>query len=132
MPLVAGDRLRRCPDSTQGDRRETRPADPPTVSEIVAVMRTAGEGPHGAIHVWIPPSFHSDVGATIVYLHGYYDDADSSYIGHRLPEQFAMSALDAMFIVAETPVAAKTPINYPSLGELLQLKIPSPSKETAI
>jgi hypothetical protein len=32
-----------------------------------------------------------------------------------------MSALNAMFIVAETPTAPKTPINYPSLGELLQI-----------
>lgn len=79
------------------------------------------DGPHGAIHVWIPPSFHSETGATIIYLHGYYDDADSAYVGHRLAEQFAMSALDAMFIVPETPSAAKTPINYPSLGELLQI-----------
>jgi hypothetical protein len=98
---------------------------PPTPSPVQAAVAAARhvriDGPHGAIHVWIPPGFHSDVGATIVYLHGYYDDADSSYIGHRLPEQFAMSALDAMFIVAETPVAQKTPINYPSLGELLQL-----------
>jgi len=79
------------------------------------------DGPHGAIHVWVPPSYHADTGATIVYLHGYYDDADSSYIGHHLPEQFAMSALNAIFIVPETPSAAKTPINYPDLGQLLQL-----------
>jgi hypothetical protein len=79
------------------------------------------DGPRGAIHVWIPPSFHSDTGATVIYLHGYYDDADSSWTGHHLPEQFAMSALDAMFIVPESPVAAKTPINYPNLSELLRL-----------
>ncbi len=98
-------------------------APPPSAiaAAVAAGRHVRIEGPHGAIHVWIPPGFHSDVGATIIYLHGYYDDSDSSYIGHRLPEQFAMSALDAMFIVAETPVAQKTPINYPSLGELLQL-----------
>jgi hypothetical protein len=98
-------------------------APPPSAiaAAVTAGRHVRSEGPHGAIHVWIPPGFHSDVGATIIYLHGYYDDSDSSYIGHRLPEQFAMSALDAMFIVAETPVAQKTPINYPSLGELLQL-----------
>jgi len=95
---------------------------PPAITAAVAAGRHVRiDGPHGSIHVWIPPSFQADTGATIVYLHGYYDDADTSYIGHRLPEQFAMSALNAMFIVAETPVAAKTPINYPSLGELLQL-----------
>jgi hypothetical protein len=71
--------------------------------------------------VWVPASYHADTGATILYLHGYFDDADSSYIGHHLPEQFAMSALNAIFIVPETPSAQKTPINYPDLGQLLQL-----------
>lgn len=79
------------------------------------------EGPRGAIHVWIPPSYRPETGATIIYLHGYYDDADSSYVGHHLPEQFAMSALNAMFIVPEAPTAAHTPINYPNLSELLRL-----------
>ena len=79
------------------------------------------DGPHGPIHVWIPPSYRAETGATIVYLHGYYDDADSAWTGHRLPEQFAMSALDAIFIVPEAPSASKPPINYPSLGELLRI-----------
>ena len=78
------------------------------------------EGPHGAIHVWIPPSYRPDTGATIIYLHGYYDDADTAFVGHHLPEQFAMSALNAMFIVPEAPTAAQTPINYPNLSELLR------------
>ena len=79
------------------------------------------DGPHGAIHVWIPPSYHADTGATIIYIHGYFDDADSAWTGHHLPEQFAMSALNAMFIVPEAPMAQKTPINYPNLGELLRI-----------
>jgi hypothetical protein len=79
------------------------------------------DGPHGVVHVWVPPSYHADTGATIIYLHGYYDDADSSYTGHHLPEQFAMSALNAVFVVPETPSAARTPLNYPDLGALLQL-----------
>ena len=47
MPPVAVARRRRCPDSTPAARRATRdiryPADPPTVEEIVAVMRAAGD-----------------------------------------------------------------------------------------
>ena len=93
----------------------------PVTAAVAAARHVRIDGPHGAIHVWIPPGFQSDTGATIIYLHGYYDDADSSYVGHRLPEQFAMSALNAMFIVAETPPAPKTPLNYPNLGELLQI-----------
>lgn len=79
------------------------------------------DGPHGAIHVWIPPGYHADTGATIIYIHGYFDDADSAFVGHHLPEQFAMSALNAMFIVPEAPMAQKTPINYPNLSELIRI-----------
>jgi hypothetical protein len=79
------------------------------------------DGPHGPVHVWIPPSFRPETGATIIYIHGYFDDADSAFTGHHLPEQFAMSALNAMFIVPEAPVAQKLPINYPNLSELIRL-----------
>src|ERR1051325_1638134 len=65
------------------------------------------DGPRGPIHVWIPPGYRAETAATIVYIHGYYDDADTAYVGHRLPEQFAMSALNAMFIVVEAPSAVR-------------------------
>ena len=79
------------------------------------------DGPRGAIHVWIPRGYRPDTAATIVYVHGYYDDADTAWTMHQLPEQFSLSALNAMFVVPEAPVAARTPINYPDLGELLRL-----------
>ena len=93
----------------------------PVTAAVAAGKHVRIEGPHGVVHVWVPPSYHAETGATILYLHGYFDDADSSYIGHHLPEQFAMSALNALFIVPETPSAQKVPINYPDLGALLQL-----------
>jgi len=40
--------------------------------------------------------------------------------GGGLAQQFALSALNAVFIVPEAPVAQKVPINYPDLGELLR------------
>jgi hypothetical protein len=79
------------------------------------------DGPHGAIHVWIPPSYRAETGATILYIHGYYDDADTAFVGHHLPEQFAMSALNAMFIVVEAPMMTKVPVNYPNLGDVIRL-----------
>jgi hypothetical protein len=93
----------------------------PLTAAVAAGKHVRIDGPHGVIHVWVPPGYHAETGATIIYLHGYFDDADSSYIGHKLPEQFAMSALNAVFIVPETPSAQKTPINYPDLGQLLQI-----------
>jgi hypothetical protein len=79
------------------------------------------EGPRGPVHVWIPASYHADTGATVIYVHGYFDDADTAWTGHQLAQQFALSALNALFVVPEAPVAQKTPINYPDLGELLRL-----------
>src|SRR3954451_15795484 len=49
LPVVVG-RRRRCRGSTPAAPRNKGiryPADPPTVEEIVAVMRGAGDGPHG-------------------------------------------------------------------------------------
>ena len=107
-----------------GDPKAVAPIDAPPHPVTVAV--TAGrhvriEGPHGAIHVWIPPGYHADGAATVVYVHGYYTDVDAAWTGHQLPEQFALSALNAIFVVPEAPVAQKIPLNYPDLSELLRL-----------
>ncbi len=93
----------------------------PIIAAVAAGRHVRIDGPRGPIHVWIPPGYHADTGATIIYLHGYYDAADTAWTGHLLPEQFAMSAVNALFIVPEVPVAAKTPINYPDLGEVLRM-----------
>ncbi|HET9622258.1 MAG TPA: hypothetical protein VFP84_12885 [Kofleriaceae bacterium] len=103
---------------------QAAPVEPvmsPLARAVAAGRHVRIEGPRGPVHVWIPPSYHADTGATIVYVHGYFDDADTSWTGHQLPQQFALSALNAIFIVPEAPIAQKLPINYPSLGELLQL-----------
>src|SRR5215210_7156218 len=51
MPLVVGARRRPCPDSMPARAPRNKgvryPADPPTIEEIVTVMRTAGDGQHG-------------------------------------------------------------------------------------
>ena len=99
---------------------------PPDAASPVATAVAAGrhvriDGPRGPIHVWIPASYHADTGASIIYIHGYFDDADTAWTGHQLPQQFALSALNALFIVPEAPVAQKVPINYPDLGELLRI-----------
>ncbi|MEO8698894.1 MAG: hypothetical protein ABI867_02590 [Kofleriaceae bacterium] len=88
---------------------------------VAAGRHTRIDGPHGPIHVWVPAGYHADTGATVIYVHGYFDDADTAWVGHQLPEQFAMSAKNAMFIVPEAPVARGTPVNYPDLTELIRL-----------
>jgi hypothetical protein len=90
-------------------------------SAVAAGRHVRIDGPRGPIHVWIPASYHADTGATVIYVHGYFDDADTAWTGHQLAQQFALSALNALFVIPEAPVAQKTPINYPNLGELLRL-----------
>ena len=106
--------------------QEPRLLPPPDTAGPIAKAVSAGrhvriDGPRGPIHVWIPASYHADTGATILYVHGYFDDADTAWTGHQLAQQFALSALNAVFVVPEAPVAQKTPINYPDVGELLRL-----------
>ncbi|HLL23040.1 MAG TPA: hypothetical protein VK427_12960, partial [Kofleriaceae bacterium] len=101
-------------------------ADDPAPRTPIATAVAAGkhvriEGPRGAIHVYVPAGYHADTGATIMYVHGYFDDVDSAWSGHQLPAQFALAALNAVFVVPEAPVAPKMPVNYPDLGELLRL-----------
>jgi hypothetical protein len=95
-------------------------APSPIARAVAAGRHVRIDGPRGPIHVWIPASYHADTGATVIYVHGYFDDADTAWTGHQLPQQFALGAQNALFIVPEAPVAQKLPINYPSLGELLQ------------
>jgi hypothetical protein len=79
------------------------------------------DGPHGPVHVWIPAGYRADTGATILYIHGYYDNVDTAWTGHQLPEQFAQSSLNAIFVAPEAPVGNRSGVNYPDLGELLRL-----------
>src|SRR5215470_9509565 len=104
-----------------GDPDPAPADDGPIAAAVKAGKHVRIDGPRGPIHVWIPASYHADTGATILYVHGYFDDADTSWTGHQLPQQFALSALNALFVIPEAPVAQKTPINYPDLGELLRL-----------
>jgi hypothetical protein len=93
----------------------------PIARALTAARHVRIDGPRGPVHVWIPASYHADTGATVIYVHGYFDDADTAWTGQQLAQQFALSALNAVFVVPEAPVAQKLPINYPDLGELLRL-----------
>ena len=93
----------------------------PITAAVNAGKHVRIDGPRGPIHVWIPAGYHADTGATILYVHGYWDSADTAWTMHQLPEQFALSALNAMFVVPEAPIQQRTPINYPEVGEILRL-----------
>ena len=79
--------------------------------------------PNGAIHVWAPAGYHSDGAAAVVYVHGYYTDVDGAWRDYQLPEQFAASSINALFIAVEAPSGAHDRVHFPDLGEVLRLVI---------
>jgi hypothetical protein len=91
----------------------------PVAGAVAAGRHERLDTAHGPVHVWIPRGYHADGAATIVYVHGYYTDVDTAWASHQLPEQFALSGLDALFIACEAPVGKRAPVAVRSLGALL-------------
>lgn len=73
----------------------------------------------GAVHVWIPHRYDPATAVTVLYVHGYYTDVDAAWQEHRLPAQFALSGINAMFIACEAPSFKDKPVAWPSLRALL-------------
>ncbi|MDB4963421.1 MAG: hypothetical protein JWP01_3420 [Myxococcales bacterium] len=115
-----------------GSARANDPNDPDVVTTVdagthpIAAAVQAGrhlriDGPRGPIHVWIPAGYHADTAATIVYVHGYWDTVDTAWTTHQLPEQAALSGLNAMLIAPEAPSHQRMPVNYPDLTEVIRI-----------
>lgn len=99
-------------------------ASPDPRAERLAAAVAAGrswrlETPNGPVHVWVPAGYHADGAATVLYVHGYYTDVDKAWADHRLPQQFALSGLNALFIAPEAPSGSRQRVHWPSLAELL-------------
>jgi len=103
------------------DQAKSTPEPGPIQKAVAAGKHVRIEGPRGPIHAWIPAGYRADTGATLLYVHGYFDNADTAWIGHQIPEQFAMAGLNAMLIAPEAPIQQKIPVNYPDLGELIRI-----------
>ncbi|NVB82569.1 MAG: hypothetical protein HOV81_29585 [Kofleriaceae bacterium] len=71
------------------------------------------------MHVWTPPAYDPSTAGIVVYVHGYYTDVDRAWERHRLPEQFAASALNALFVACEAPAGPREQVQWTSLRELL-------------
>lgn len=74
----------------------------------------------GAVHVWIPAGYDAATAATVVFVHGYWIGVDEAWESYRLAQQFALSGINAMFVVPEAPYAKWRPIAWPSLAELVR------------
>lgn len=96
------------------------PATPDPLAAAVAAGRSWRlETANGPVHVWVPAGYHADGAATVVYVHGYYTDVDKAWVNHRLPQQFALSGVNALFIAPEAPSGSRQKVHWPSLADLL-------------
>ncbi|MCE9576469.1 MAG: hypothetical protein K8W52_25190 [Deltaproteobacteria bacterium] len=92
----------------------------PLTTAVAAGKHWRLDTPNGAVHVWMPAGYHADGAATVVYVHGYYTDVDGAWREHQLPEQFALSGANAVFIACEAPAGNRQPVRWRSLSDLLR------------
>jgi hypothetical protein len=76
--------------------------------------------PRGVVHVWQPESYDAATAGTVVYVHGYFASADTSWWEDGLARQFRESGRNALFIVPEAPASGDDEVAWPSLGVLLE------------
>ncbi|HMG22454.1 MAG TPA: hypothetical protein VK607_14075 [Kofleriaceae bacterium] len=72
----------------------------------------------GAVHVWVPPDYDRETAGTVIYVHGYYTDADGAWREHDLARQFKASRQNAMFIVPDAPAGNEDEVRWPALKDL--------------
>jgi hypothetical protein len=72
----------------------------------------------GAVHVWIPPGYDRATAGTVVYVHGYWTDADGAWRDHKLARQFRQSRQNALFVVPDAPSSNDDQVKWPALTDL--------------
>lgn len=72
----------------------------------------------GAVHVWAPPGYDRETAGTVIYVHGYYTDADGAWRSHELARQFKASRQNALFIVPDAPAGNEQDVQWPALKDL--------------
>lgn len=72
----------------------------------------------GSVHVWVPPGYNRETAGTVVYVHGYYTDADGAWRDHQLAKQFKASRQNAMFVVPDAPASNEQGVHWPALTDL--------------
>ena len=78
-----------------------------------------GTADKGAVHVWWPSYYQPRGASIVVYVHGYYTDADGAFEKHHLSAQFRDSTRNAVFVVPEAPSWRTDAVVWKSLDELL-------------
>jgi len=73
------------------------------------------------VRVFRPAGFRARGAALVLYVHGFYTDPDRAWRDHRLPEQFAASGRNALFVVPAARTGPGQPLPWPELPALLAL-----------
>jgi hypothetical protein len=77
--------------------------------------------PPGVVRVFRPRHYQPREAGIVLYVHGLFTDVDQAWREHRLPEQFAASLRNALFVAPAARSAAPHPVPFPDLGALLAL-----------
>ena len=72
----------------------------------------------GSVHVWVPPGYDRATAGTVVYVHGYYTDADGAWADYKLARQFKASHQNALFVVPDAPSGNDQDVKWPALTDL--------------
>lgn len=72
----------------------------------------------GAVHVWFPENYDRATAGTVIYVHGYWTDADGAWRDHELARQFRASHQNAMFVVPDAPSSNDDDVKWPALTDL--------------
>jgi hypothetical protein len=72
----------------------------------------------GAVHVWVPAGYDRATAGTVVYVHGYYTDADGAWRDYHLARQFRQSRQNAIFVVPDAPAGNEQEVRWPALTDL--------------
>ena len=72
----------------------------------------------GAVHVWFPENYDRSTAGTVVYVHGYWTDADGAWRDYELARQFRASRQNAMFVVPDAPSNNDESVHWPALSDL--------------
>jgi hypothetical protein len=71
--------------------------------------------PEGAVHLFQPRRYDATTAGIAIYVHGLYTTVNEAWREHHLPEQFAQSGRNALFIA---PAARTTGPDVPPWGDL--------------
>lgn len=107
--------------SSNIDRQPPAPElNPFLEGKVVGGEHIRLDTPAGTVHLWWPNGYHRPTAGTVIYVHGYFTSVDQAWVDHRLPEQFAASRRNALFIVPEAPSRFPEPVAWPELEPLLR------------